>query len=134
MRSGVETKCIKCNKVFQCYPSDLKLKRAKFCGQECYWNWRSQNIKGENHPSWLGNRISYKGLHIWLKAEFGRANKCENSNCKKQSKSFDWALKKGKRYERRIENFWQLCRKCHKAYDFNEKTRKRNKKGVFIKL
>lgn len=66
----------------------------------------------------------YNVLHNWIKRKYGKAVKCENPNCKHKSIYFDWALKKGKKYERDISNFMQLCKSCHVAYDWtdNQKT------------
>ena len=110
-----------------------KFATSKYCSLNCYGKWKSNNRIGKNHPSWVGNSITYKGLHNWLINKFGKATKCEISNCKNISKKFDWALKKNRLYVRNIKNFLQLCRSCHKRYDFNENNIKRNKKGTFIK-
>ncbi len=64
--------------------------------------------------------ITYNSLHWWLRREFGSANKCEHPLCDKDSIHFQWSLIKGKEYDRNIENFWQLCRKCHFKYDLKE--------------
>ena len=72
--------------------------------------------KGEEHPNWNTNP-SYRLIHNWLNTEFGKANKCENQNCTKKSNNYDYALIKGKSYERKKENFMQLCKSCHKKYD-----------------
>ncbi len=61
--------------------------------------------------------ITYNSLHWWIRKEFGSANKCEHPNCERVSKFFNWSLKSGREYDRDINNFWQLCRKCHFKYD-----------------
>ena len=66
---------------------------------------------------WKGDRVGYKGIHCWLNKKFGRAQKCGNIECDNTSNWFEWCLKKGKKYERKRENFINLCRKCHKKYD-----------------
>lgn len=71
------------------------------------------------------SKTEYNVLHIWIKRKYGKASKCENPKCTHKSKYFDWSLIKGKRYERRIENFWQLCRSCHLAYDYTDEMRSR---------
>lgn len=58
------------------------------------------------------------GLHSWLRTNFGKASKCENRKCNNiHPYRYEWALLKGKKYERKRENFWMLCRKCHMYYD-----------------
>src|SRR6185436_13274773 len=73
----------------------------------------SEAQKGEKGNNWKGDRITYNTLHWWLRRIYGSANKCENLKCKKESKWYVWAKLKDKKYERKRENFWQLCRKCH---------------------
>lgn len=64
--------------------------------------------------------ITYNSLHWWLRRSFGPANKCEHPKCDNKSPFFQWALKKHKDYDRKRENFWQLCRMCHFKYDLKE--------------
>jgi len=59
----------------------------------------------------------YRESHIWLRINFGKANKCESKKCKHHSKIFDWALIHGKKYECKRKNFKMLCRGCHVKYD-----------------
>ncbi len=73
--------------------------------------------QGEKNHNWKGDEIGYGAIHVWLKVTFGKANKCENTECPNRSKIYDWALLKGKEYERKRENFIQLCRGCHIVYD-----------------
>ena len=61
--------------------------------------------------------ITYNSLHWWLRKYYGSAIKCEHPECLKKSQFFQWALIKGKTLDRKRENFWQLCRKCHFEYD-----------------
>lgn len=65
----------------------------------------------------------YQDIHYWLRMNYGKATKCEGKNCSKNSNNFQWALKKGKQYEKVRRNFIQLCRVCHAKEDFTEKTR-----------
>lgn len=60
---------------------------------------------------------SYFDVHTWLRNTFGKASVCENIRCMKQPRKFDWALIKGKSYEKSRENFMTLCRSCHESYD-----------------
>ena len=59
----------------------------------------------------------YTSVHQWLKRKHNRAYKCENENCLKESNKYHWSLLKGKEYEKKIENFWQLCNICNYRYD-----------------
>lgn len=97
-----------------------------------------ERSRGENNYGWMGNNISYSSLHQWFRKTFGKPYKCENINCDHRSKRFHWALMKGKKYEKKRENFWMLCSRCHSKYDWSEEKikslmRKKNNKGQFIK-
>ena len=83
---------------------------------------KSEFKKG-HQINFKGDNIQKGGIHDWLRNKFGKANKCENKNCKNLSKKYDWSLLKGKKYKRIRNNFWMLCRSCHNKYDGNwEKT------------
>ena len=63
-------------------------------------------------------KMSYSNIHWWLRKIYGKANKCENSKCiYKNPKRFEWALLKGRKYERNRKNYIMLCPSCHRKYD-----------------
>lgn len=59
----------------------------------------------------------YESVHSWLRYHYGSPAICEATDCLKISTRYDWALKKGKEYDRSRDNFLRLCRKCHSIYD-----------------
>lgn len=63
------------------------------------------------------DNVGYSRVHKWLSQNFGKAFYCEMKDCGGVSKCFEWALKEGKEYKKIRANFWQLCKKCHIAYD-----------------
>ena len=72
----------------------------------------------------------YFRIHNWLSYHYGKASKCENTDCKNiKPKRFEWALIKGKQHSRNIENYIQLCPSCHRKYDITEE-----RKSDFSKL
>ena len=71
------------------------------------------------------NQKEYMAIHTWLRSNFGKASCCENKECTKIYKKFEYALIKGKKYEKNRDNFMQLCRSCHKKYDITEETRRK---------
>ena len=78
---------------------------------------RNINKKTGHGYSWKGNNITYRRLHTWLRETYGSATRCENPLCDRTSSKFQYAKIKEKEYERNIENFIQLCVKCHSRYD-----------------
>lgn len=59
----------------------------------------------------------YRQLHKWIRRNYGSANHCMNIDCKNESNFFDWAKLPDCKYEHNVENYIQLCRKCHKLMD-----------------
>lgn len=64
----------------------------------------------------------YSSIHKWLRESYGKANHCSDINCNETCKTYEYALKKGKKYEKRLDNFICLCKKCHVRYDWREDT------------
>ncbi len=86
-------------------------------------------IKGTDHYNWKGDNASYFAIHIWNKTQWGKASKCDNTECiypRKNAarswvnapKRFEWALKRGRTYTRNREDYYQLCKSCHAKYDY----------------
>jgi hypothetical protein len=73
--------------------------------------------EGENGGHWKGDSVGYWGIHKWLIKNYGKATKCSSAKCRKNSIHYEWALIKGKKYERKKENFIELCKSCHSIYD-----------------
>ena len=63
------------------------------------------------------NPARYSTIHRWLHRKYGFANHCENTKCAGTSKTYDYAKRPECDYDKKIENFIQLCRKCHKLLD-----------------
>ena len=59
----------------------------------------------------------YTQVHTWLAKKYGRAVCCVSPVCPEVSKTYHWAKRHGRKYERNIENFMQLCAPCHQLYD-----------------
>lgn len=79
---------------------------------------------GEWRATRKGTDVStYGAVHYWLKKNYGTPRICENKDCDGETDKrwFDWALKHGYDYEKKRENFFRLCRSCHKRYDLTEK-------------
>lgn len=121
----IDVKCKQCGVGFKTYPYRIKGDKKLFCSRKCYGEYSSVHLKGSNNNSWKGYDIGYYGIHDWLRKNYGKANKCENPECKcKNIKRYEWALIKGKNCERKRENFWKLCSSCHKKYDMTDEKRK----------
>ncbi len=92
---------------------------GKFCTLTCSNRTRALK-KGPEHWNYKGS-MTYGAIHDWLRDTFGLPGHC--SICGKQGEkrkgiwNIQWALKHGKKYERKTENFLWLCIWCHLEYD-----------------
>ena len=78
-------------------------------------------IFGEKHYLWKGNKVSYTGLHHWIKKELGSPMKCQDCGTTK-AKYYEWANISGK-YKRDTNDFKRLCKKCHSSFDIKSRPR-----------
>lgn len=89
----------------------------KFQSTEEYRIWKSNIFKGKNNPQWMGNKVSYRAIHMWMQNNFGKANLCEGKNCKKITQYYEWANISGK-YKRNRNDWIKLCKSCHMLMDY----------------
>lgn len=69
--------------------------------------------KGESNIKWKGDKVGYFGLHTWVQRSLGKATKC--SECGSTG-NVQWANKSWE-YKRDLEDWLELCFKCHRRYD-----------------
>lgn len=50
---SVSVNCNWCGSEFQKQKRRYEIDERHFCDGECYGNWRSENLRGENNPSWV---------------------------------------------------------------------------------
>lgn len=134
--------CLFCGKEFKTYPCRIKTSQVKYCSRECaghnpnnglHENSRKYQFKvghvafsklhpelmprGQNHKSWKGEEVGYRGLHYWLKRQLGIPQKCCVCGKKRTSpKSIQWANIDHK-YRRIVSDYVPMCASCHKKYD-----------------
>ena len=64
--------------------------------------------------------MSNSPIHNWIKRLKGTADHCEKcgrtENPLKKGRYFEWSNKDHK-YRRDLNDWWQLCIKCHRVYD-----------------
>lgn len=84
---------------------------------------RCKQLAGINNGCWKGDNASYAAKHIWMKVNFGKANKCEDKYCENISKTYHWANISGL-YKRVRKDWLMLCVKCHAKFDGRTKCQK----------
>ena|SRR3990167_6365288 len=70
---------------------------------------------GDKNAKWKGDDVGYFGLHDWIEKEKGKASYCSFDETHTSTR-FHWANKSHK-YKRDVEDWMQLCPKCHQKYD-----------------
>ena len=124
MKAKVEKTCLTCSKLFVVFP--CRKDTAFYCSRNCrakntvagYWTGKKRpEMVGKNNLEWKGTTVGYRALHRWVERWLGKPCKCEFCGKEKTTKkSIHWANKSHK-YFRNLSDWFQLCAKCHKAYD-----------------
>jgi len=86
------------------------------------WNGfnKGDNI-GEDHHNWKGDNASYIAFHQWIYRHKGKATKCEKCD---SIEDVEWA-NKSHEYKRELNDWIQLCTKCHGKYDAGRSDKKK---------
>lgn len=135
----IKVKCKECGSIS--YKSPSKVNPRNYCDRSCYAKTRNRELvkfgykfpkgrpeipqrleamkklSGENHYAWKGEKVSYRGLHYWIRRKKGKPTKC--SKCGFEShrpRMIQWA-NVDFLYRRRIEDYVALCASCHKLHD-----------------
>jgi len=74
-----------------------------------------------DHSKWESSQENYFNIHHWLIRKFGKAKQCDFCGSKNK---VEWSKLKHKKYERKRNNFWHLCRSCHIRYDRHDNLKK----------
>ena len=81
---------------------------------------------GSKNPRWVGDKITYKALHVWINRNLTKSKKCQNCHKVKKLEAVNISGK----YLRNFLDWKWLCRKCHMTEDGRLiKLIERNKNG-----
>lgn len=64
-------------------------------------------------------KVYINSLHQRLRKINGKAQRCENEDCLKKSKGYEYALIYGRKYSADRKDYLALCRSCHRKYDWD---------------
>jgi hypothetical protein len=96
-----------------------KFRQAKLQNPVRYWQGKVRE-QDSGHWGWKGDKVSYAGLHIWVRKHLGTPRKCQHcKNSTLQHRQYHWA-NKSRQYKRELSDWVRLCVKCHKLYDANK--------------
>jgi len=123
--------CIACDKTFP-NPRKHEICQSCLCKKTKSWThnryddqWRKNNSASkmaEKNPHWKGTAVCLRGLHLWVRSRLAKPTICPK--CKKRP-TLD-LCNKGI-YDRALDNWEWLCRKCHMESD-GRMTSLRNKR------
>lgn len=57
----LSVECVNCGTEFKRKRANIKANKRSFCGKDCYAEWMSKNLHGENNPRWKGGYRGYYG-------------------------------------------------------------------------
>ena len=67
--------------------------------------------------NWKGEKAGKSAKHKWLDSNFGKPTICESPQCEGKGRVFEWCIKKGRAYSHNREDYFRLCRSCHRKLD-----------------
>jgi len=116
MKKGIYRNCQKCGIEFYIQPSQINYRPHIYCSFKCRGGAPSnlRHGKGKLSPSWKGDKAGYFALHEWVRSNYKTADHCEYDPS--HQGRFEWANISGS-YLRDINDWVQLCAKCHRQYD-----------------
>lgn len=123
-KGRVSVDCANCGKELEVYPCRITEKDNHLCDQDCRAEWYSNNLSGENHPLWQGEKEHhYNG--VWSRVR-NRVRTRDGIKCQCCGQKDDLTerahdvhhIQPIKSFEdpqeaHSLENLIQLCRTCH---------------------
>lgn len=143
LKTGREIRCRKCSRFFYARGSYIA-KGNKYCSEECYRGWVSENRipeiicicgkkfqprsrarifcskkcskTGGSNPQWKGDNVTYESLHSWIRRNYGTPDGCEACGTLRPGAYYEWA-NITRSYRKNIDDFLRLCKSCHVKFD-----------------
>lgn len=83
---------------------------------------QTEKVSDEKNYAWKGEKVSYRGLHQWIRRKKGKPIKCIFcGKFDKRPRYIQWANVDGK-YRRNLNDYISLCGSCHKLKDLAMKS------------
>ena len=113
--------CEYCGAEFTIYPYvEADPDRGKFCSKECHYQWRSENLRGENSPNWNGGSSFEPYGPEWndgLRSTIRGRDDCTCAICRLFGNvvhHIDYC-----KTNNGPDNLITVCRNCHSTTNFN---------------
>jgi len=78
----------------------------------------------EKNHNWKGKKATYRTIHTWVVSNKGTATQCESCSKKGIGRQIHWA-NINHEYNRNLDEYVQLCAKCHGEFDKKNNLRKK---------
>lgn len=120
----IKRKCLECKLSFEKFisKSELNKGKGKFCSRICFHkSYTRRFMIGSKNPKWKGNKVTYSGIHEWIRRKLGKPSTCWD--CGKtdlKNHHIQWANISGK-YKRDLNDWIRLCVPCHRKLDLHTK-------------
>lgn len=123
----VERSCKHCGRSMSVLRSTVERGHGKFCGQECFADWLSENVVGEAHHQWEEGNVKYGG--DWWRVR-RQALERDDHSCRRCGRTREGIGREpdAHRVERvrdfddpqdahRLDNVVSPCRRCHRRVE-----------------
>lgn len=105
----------------------LKLSKARMgkepwnkgkTGVQIVWNKgkKMPEMSGDKHPSWVGDKVGYSGVHSWIQKHKGKPQICIDCGVTSKEKRLCWS-NVDHEYRRDLDDYQARCTPCHYQYD-----------------
>lgn len=102
--------CVVCKKDFMTWPSEIRRGSGLTCSRACFYE-RNRGLLDDK----FAVKSTYHTIHKWVYKQGGKASKCEQCGDEK-APAYHWS-NKSQKYLQDMNDWWQLCAKCHHKYD-----------------
>lgn len=83
---------------------------------------RRSGRENEKNPAWRGDEAGSSAVHMWLRRYYPYSGVCEECG---ETKRTEWSFQRWPApYTRDRDDYRELCRPCHMAFDFATGERK----------
>lgn len=132
-----ELPCANCGKLGYRTLYRASISEKHFCNTECYSDWQSKNITGENHHNWQGGGVVYYGPNWYRQRQAARSRDdyvCQRCSISEEAlgreldvhhltpfRTFNYVYGENERYQEanKLSNLISLCPACHRAVENN---------------
>lgn len=103
-----QRKCLACGADFYGLHTPAAPQQGRFCSLRC-------SRLGANNPAWRGSDVGYRGAHLRVEKERGKASSCSIADCDTGCTKFHWASLTGNYGD--VWDYAPMCVTHHRRFD-----------------